>query len=50
VVYEVKTGPYAPNNDKSFAPWAPREGEPGVAAYLRELEREFAQRASSKSA
>ncbi|HEX3773487.1 MAG TPA: WbuC family cupin fold metalloprotein [Polyangiaceae bacterium] len=49
VVYEVKTGPYAPNNDKSFAPWAPREGEPGVAAYLGQLEREFAARASAKS-
>jgi cupin fold WbuC family metalloprotein len=50
VVYEVKTGPYAPNNDKAFAPWAPREGEPGVAAYLAELEAEFSQRARTKSA
>lgn len=50
VVYEVKTGPYAPNNDKAFAPWAPREGEPGVAAYLAQLEAEFTQRESTKSA
>ena len=50
VVYEVKSGPYAPHNDKSFAPWAPREGEPGAAEYLARLEREFAQRVSTKSA
>jgi cupin fold WbuC family metalloprotein len=50
VVYEVKTGPYAPSNDKAFAPWAPREGEPGVAAYLGRLQAEFAQRAKTKSA
>jgi cupin fold WbuC family metalloprotein len=50
LVYEVKTGPYAPNNDKAFAPWAPREGEPGVAAYLAQLRAEFAQRVKTKSA
>jgi len=35
--YEVKPGPYLLANDKAFAPWAPREGEPGVAAYLARL-------------
>jgi cupin fold WbuC family metalloprotein len=50
VVYEVKTGPYTPSSDKSFAPWAPREGDPGVAAYLARLQAEFRQRASTKSA
>jgi cupin fold WbuC family metalloprotein len=50
VVYEVKSGPYAPSTDKSFAPWAPREGEPGVAAYLERLETEYRQRAKTKSA
>ncbi len=50
VVYEVKTGPYAPNTDKAFAPWAPREGEPGVAAYLAHLQAEFSQRERTKSA
>jgi cupin fold WbuC family metalloprotein len=50
VVYEVKTGPYAPNNDKAFAPWAPREGEPGVPAYLAHLLAEFSQRVSTKFA
>jgi cupin fold WbuC family metalloprotein len=37
VCFEVKPGPYAAANDKDFAPWAPREGEPGVAAYLEAL-------------
>jgi len=33
VCYEVKPGPYSVTNDKDFAPWAPREGDPGVAVY-----------------
>jgi cupin fold WbuC family metalloprotein len=37
VCYEVKPGPYSAANDKDFAPWAPREGEPGTAAYLEKL-------------
>ncbi len=37
VCYEVKPGPYLASTDKDFAPWAPREGEPGVAAYLESL-------------
>ena len=37
VCYEVKPGPYSAANDKDFAPWAPREGDPGVAAYLETL-------------
>jgi cupin fold WbuC family metalloprotein len=32
--YEVKPGPYSAANDKDFAPWAPREGDPGVPEYL----------------
>jgi cupin fold WbuC family metalloprotein len=35
--YEVKPGPYLPANDKAFATWAPREGDPGTAAYLASL-------------
>ena len=35
--YEVKPGPYLPTSDKEFAPWAPREGDPGAAAYLARL-------------
>jgi cupin fold WbuC family metalloprotein len=37
VCYEVKPGPYSPLTDKEFAPWAPREGDPAVPAYLRTL-------------
>ena len=34
VLYEVKNGPYSVETDKVFAPWAPAEGEPEVAAYV----------------
>lgn len=34
VAFEVKPGPYAPLQDKDFAPWAPGEGEPGTRAFL----------------
>jgi cupin fold WbuC family metalloprotein len=37
VAYEVKDGPFFPENDKNFAAWAPKEGSSGVEAYLREL-------------
>lgn len=37
ICYEVKPGPYSPTQDKNFAPWAPREGDPGVGAYLEFL-------------
>lgn len=37
VCFEVKPGPYVAATDKEFAPWAPREGEPGTAAYLEQL-------------
>ncbi len=37
VCYEVKPGPWDPATDKDFAPWAPREGDPGAAAYLASL-------------
>ena len=37
VIYEVKDGPYSPLDDKNFAPWAPREGEPDCEAYLKML-------------
>jgi cupin fold WbuC family metalloprotein len=37
VVFEVKTGPYDPASDKDFAPWAPEEGTPQAAAYLKGL-------------
>ena len=37
VCFEAKPGPYTAATDKEFAPWAPREGDPGVAAYLESL-------------
>lgn len=37
VCFEVKAGPYDAATDKEFAPWAPREGEPGAAEYLAKL-------------
>jgi cupin fold WbuC family metalloprotein len=37
VLYELKPGPYAPIDDKNFAPWAPPEGSPESAAYLESI-------------
>lgn len=37
VAYEIKDGPYNPDDDKNFAPWAPKEGSPEADPYLRKL-------------
>jgi hypothetical protein len=37
VCFEVKPGPYSAANDKDFAPWAPREGDPRAGVYLDRL-------------
>jgi cupin fold WbuC family metalloprotein len=37
VLFEAKNGPYSPNSDKNFAPWAPAEGSPEAPAYLARL-------------
>lgn len=37
VFFEAKAGPYEALTDKDFGAWAPREGEPGVPAYLEAL-------------
>jgi cupin fold WbuC family metalloprotein len=37
ICFEVKPGPYSAANDKDFAPWAPREGDPQVPEYLASL-------------
>jgi cupin fold WbuC family metalloprotein len=37
VCFEVKPGPYSAVNDKDFAPWAPREGDPNAKPYLDSL-------------
>ncbi len=44
VLYEVKTGPYAPANDKTFAPWAPEEGSAQAPLYLEGLREEYRRR------
>jgi cupin fold WbuC family metalloprotein len=46
LIYEVKPGPYSSLDDKDFAPWAPREGTPEVAAYLTRLEASLKQHLS----
>jgi cupin fold WbuC family metalloprotein len=48
VIYEVKPGPYVKQTDKAFAPWAPAEGTPRVAAYLSELRSAIASGARSR--
>ena len=50
VVFEVKSGPYAPTTDKHFPEWAPAEGSPAANAYLEALRAEFLQRSKTKSA
>ena len=37
ICFEVKPGPYSALNDKDFAPWAPREGDPNASDYLEWL-------------
>ena len=37
VAYEIKEGPYAPSTAKSFAPWAPAEGDAEVKNYMKGL-------------
>lgn len=37
VIYEVKDGPYDPDTDKKFAPWAPRESEPNAYEFSRRV-------------
>jgi len=41
VIVEIKRGPYNAATDKIFAQWAPEEGTPEVAAYVRRLEAQF---------
>src|SRR5579872_171242 len=37
VVLRGEGGPYLAANDKDFAPWAPKEGDPGARAYLERM-------------
>lgn len=42
ILFEAKAGPYRPVADGELASWAPREGEPGVPAYLAWMRAQFA--------
>ena len=44
VAFEIKDGPYNPIDDKNFASWAPKEGEPDVENYLNRITEECLQR------
>jgi cupin fold WbuC family metalloprotein len=41
---EIIQGPYSAESHKQFAAWAPAEGQPEAAAYLRQLEAQVRQR------
>lgn len=41
VLFECKAGPYRPVGEGEQASWAPREGEPGVAAYQAWMREQF---------
>lgn len=41
ILFEAKAGPYRPVGDGELAAWAPREGEPGAAAYLAWMRAQF---------
>jgi cupin fold WbuC family metalloprotein len=37
VLYEIKDGPYDKEVDKTFAGWAPREGEEGAKGFVKSI-------------
>lgn len=41
LLFECKAGPYRPLGEGEQAPWAPREGEAGVAEYLAWMKAQF---------
>ncbi|MGE8495886.1 MAG: WbuC family cupin fold metalloprotein [Pseudomonas sp.] len=42
ILFECKAGPYRPLGEGESAPWAPREGDAGVADYLAWMRAQFA--------
>ena len=38
LMFEIKTGPYSPIEDKDFAVWAPPEGDPRASNWVRWFE------------
>ncbi|MCD4729519.1 MAG: hypothetical protein K8R74_02885, partial [Bacteroidales bacterium] len=41
IAYEIKDGPYKPIDDKNFASWAPKEGDPSCADYIDKILKEL---------
>ncbi|MHC6227346.1 WbuC family cupin fold metalloprotein [Pseudomonas sp. X10] len=41
ILFECKAGPYRPVGEGEMAPWAPREGEDGVAEYQAWMHAQF---------
>jgi cupin fold WbuC family metalloprotein len=41
VVYEVKDGPWDPADDKFFATWAPKEGDPSCGEFIERVLKEI---------
>jgi cupin fold WbuC family metalloprotein len=41
IAYEIKDGPYRPIDDKNFASWAPKEGDPDCAVYIDKILKEL---------
>ncbi len=41
VIFECKKGPYEAMSDKDFAPWAPDEGTPEAADWVRMMEARY---------
>ncbi len=37
VIYEIKDGPYNPEDDKCFAPWAPKEGDKDASKFNEKI-------------
>ncbi|CAJ0771500.1 WbuC family cupin fold metalloprotein [Ralstonia chuxiongensis] len=50
ILFEVKEGPFEPTIAKEYAPWAPEEGDGGVAAYLQWLKDQVFARLSGRGA
>lgn len=41
IAYEIKDGPYDPIDDKNFASWAPKEGDPDCDEYINKILKEL---------
>lgn len=41
LVFEVKKGPYRPLDDKCFAKWAPKEGDPDCIQFIEKIKKEL---------